>query len=78
MAFDYWQSQPLQEHKYTLSSLGLKKEKTYHYTSRDKAEDKMYSLLNKMGARAVTVYEDSENKTYICSNGVRFFISKTF
>ncbi len=78
MAFDYWLSQPLQENKYTLSSNGLKKEKTYHYTSRDKAEEKMYSILDKMGTRAVTVLEDNEDKTYICSNGVRFYIQRSF
>ncbi|MCD8204122.1 MAG: hypothetical protein LUB56_03275 [Coprobacillus sp.] len=82
MAFDYWESRPLHSaNKYTLSSIGLKGvRKEITFTSRDKAEDRMYELISKKGVHVTKVIEDSVNsdKAYYLSNGATCYISASF
>ncbi len=82
MAFDYWESRPLHSAtKYTLSSIGLKGvRREITFTSRDKAEDRMYELISKKGVHVTKVIEDNVNndKTYYLSNGATCFINMSF
>ncbi|MCD8204444.1 MAG: hypothetical protein LUC16_01260 [Coprobacillus sp.] len=82
MAFDYWESRPLHSAtKYTLSSIGLKGvRKEITFTSRDKAEDRMYTLISKKGLHVTKVLEESTNmdKTYLLSNGATCSINSAF
>ena len=63
-------------HRYTLASTGLERNIDKIYCSRNEATSKMYSLCNKYGLRVVEVYDDKHEKTYICNNGVRFYIHR--
>ncbi len=82
MAFDYWESRPLHNcDKYTLSSIGLKGvRKEITFTSRDKAEDRMYELISKKGLHVTKVLEEttSMDKTYLLSNGATCSINRAF
>lgn len=64
--------------KYSLTTIGLKKDKEYRFTSRNSAERKMYSIMDKLGLKAVKVYDDTHVKTYTCADGTRFVISRAF
>lgn len=64
-------------HKYTLDATGMKI-KTEIFYSRANAEEQMYKIINKKGLKLVEIYNDKHYKTYICSNGVRFYIHRAF
>ena len=63
-------------HQYTLASTGLKREVDKIYYSRGEATNKMYNLCSKYGLHIVKIYDDKHDKTYICNNGVRFYIHR--
>lgn len=65
------------KHNYTFAVIGLKKEKCRLFRSRAAANDYMYSLCRKHGLQIVDVWDDHHDKTYICQNGVRFFIQRS-
>lgn len=63
------------EHSYSLAATGIKlKEMTFN--SRQEANSKMYNLCEKYGLKIVKTYDDKHDKTYICDNGVRFYIQR--
>lgn len=65
------------EHTYSLSATGMK----FHdklYSSRDAAKKDMYKCMARKGLTLMQVYDDKHYKTYICSNGVRFYINRAF
>lgn len=64
-------------HQYTLASSGLgRKNLDKVYGNREIATQKMYSVCKKLGLQIVEVYDDKHDKTYICNNGVRFYIHR--
>ena len=63
-------------HQYTLASTGLGREVDKVYLSRDAATQKMYKLCAKYNLKIQEVYDDKHDKTYICNNGVRFYIHR--
>ena len=64
-------------HQYTLTSTGLgRKDLDRVYGSREAATKIMYSTCAKFGLHIVEVYDDKHDKTYICNNGVRFYIHR--
>ena len=66
------------KHTYVLEGVGVKPEKCFKkiYFNRDVAEKEMYRLMDKYSTKAVEVYEDNHDKTYVCDNGATFYISR--
>lgn len=63
------------EHRYTLASTGLKI-REQEFSSRPAAEKVMYSLMKKYRLHIENVYDDNHYKTYLCNNGIRFYINR--
>jgi hypothetical protein len=63
-------------HQYELVSTGLKHDCDKIFFSRENANQHMYKLCGKNGTRITKIYDDKHVKTYICENGVRFFVSR--
>ena len=63
---------------YSLSVVGAGKKHDTDciYNSRQQAEKVMYKMVNKLGTKIVTIYEDHHDKTYICDNNVSFYIQR--
>lgn len=62
-------------HWYTLAATGIKfKDKSF--SSRNVAEENMYKFINKNHFKINKIYDDKHYKTYICDNGVRFYINR--
>lgn len=66
---------PISEHYYTLAATGLKM-KSYTFSSRENATNKMYEIMGKKDLHVVETWDDKHYKTYICNNGVRFYINR--
>lgn len=64
------------EHRYSLCVSGLGRVKTYEFTSRHMANEKMYAICKKHGLKIVKIYDDKHDKAYFCDNGVRFNINR--
>jgi len=62
-------------HRYSLASTGLKFKSREFLTRRD-AEREMYKSLKKNHISVVEIYDDKHYKTYRCTNGVNFYISR--
>ena len=67
-----------QPHRYTFAVTGLKRCRRYDKTfaTRDEANLYMYKVINKLNLRINECYDDKHNKTYLCTNGVRFYINR--
>lgn len=65
------------KHDYSFEVIGLKKVHGRIFRSREAANDYMHILCRKYGLQIVKVWEDNHDKTYICQNGVQFFIQRT-
>lgn len=65
-------------HTYTFAVIGLPKSRKYErdFASRDAANDHMYKLMNKFNLRLEKMYDDKHCKTYVCTNGVRFYVNR--
>ena len=62
-------------HYYTFTATGIKvREKTF--ASRYLANQHMYKLMDKYGLHIENVWDDNHDKTYLCNNGVRFYIHR--
>ena len=70
--FDYYTMAP---HTYSLSVSGLKV-KTKRFASRQAANKAMYKLIGKYDLQLAEVYDDKHYKTYLFTNGVRFYINR--
>jgi hypothetical protein len=62
-------------HSYSFVATGLKTNERV-FASRQAANDHMYELCDKLGLHICDVYDDKHDKTYICDNGVRFYIQR--
>ena len=63
------------EHRYSFAASGLKM-KDKIYCSRQEANEEMYRIIKKYNLRVLKVYEDNHDKTYVCDNGVVFYIHR--
>ncbi len=62
---------------YHCSAYGTKyKQKSYN--TEEKAKYKIYKAVNKNGLIVKEIYKDELTTTFVCGDGVRFFIQKTF
>lgn len=66
---------PFSQHRYSFASTGLGV-KDKEFSTRQAAEEYMYSICDKRGLSIEKVYDDKHDKTYICANGVRFYIQR--
>lgn len=62
-------------HTYTVATIGAKV-KAKSFSSRQAANNYMYDQIGRLGLQIEEVYDDKHFKTYICSNGVRFFVGR--
>lgn len=46
------------------------------FSSRQAANEYMYDLCSKFGLHIVKIWDDNHDKTYICDNGVTFYIQR--
>lgn len=60
---------------YTLAATGTKF-RTKTFSSRQAAQNYMYEYCGKHHHIIDHVYDDKHFKTYICSDGVRFYINR--
>ena len=64
------------EHSYTLNATGIKmKERVF--SNRYDANKAMYNFMGKHNLCLEKVYDDKHCKTYVCNNGVRFYVCRT-
>ena len=63
------------EHYYTFACTGLKLP-TKEFSSRQLANEYMHKVCGKYGLQIKKVYDDKHDKTYICSDNVRFYIQR--
>jgi len=71
--FDYYFGNA--KHWYSLAATGVKF-RDKQFTSRQVAEEAMYKFINKNGLKVEKIYDDKHFKTYICENGIRFYINR--
>lgn len=63
------------EHLYTLGATGVKFRGGV-YTTRQAARRAMYNYIDKHHLHVVEKWDDNHYKTYLCENGVRFYINR--
>lgn len=63
------------KHIYTLAATGIKF-KSGEYSSRRLAESEMYRYIHKNGLIIKEVYDDKHFKTYVCQDGIKFYINR--
>lgn len=63
------------KHRYTLAATGIPF-RSMDFDSRQAAESAMYGMMDRRGLRALEVYDDKHDKTYVCANGIRFYITR--
>ena len=62
-------------HRYSLAATGIHF-RDREFGSRQIAEREMYEFINKKGLHIVEVWDDHHYKTYLCNNGIRFYINR--
>lgn len=63
------------EHTYTLAATGTKFH-SQRFSSRQAAQNYMYDYCNKHHIVIDHIYDDKHYKTYICRDGIRFYINR--
>lgn len=71
--FNCWTS----SHNYSLAVTGLKV-KSKVFSTREEANQMMYKIMAKYHLTLQKVFDDNHDKTYVCDNGVRFYIQRAF
>ena len=64
-------------HSYSLAATGLKV-KSKIFATREEANQMMYKIMAQHHLTIQKVFDDNHDKTYVCDNGVRFYIQRTF
>lgn len=64
------------EHRYNLVANGFRKKVDYEFQSRQQANRYMYKLMEKNNLVVVKQYNDKHIRTYICNDGVTFYVSR--
>ena len=65
----------LQKHYYTFACTGLKLHER-NFTSRQCANEYMYNQCAKHGLKVEEVWKDNHDVTFVCNNGVKFYIQR--
>ena len=48
------------------------------FSTREEANQMMYKIMAKYHLTLQKVFDDHHDKTYVCDNGVRFYIQRAF
>ena len=64
------------EHMYTLGVTGMKVKCDTYYATRQAATSKMYEIIGKKHLHIKEIYDDKHFKTYVCEEGVTFYINR--
>ena len=64
-------------HNYSLAVTGLKV-KSKVFSTREDANQMMYNIMAEYHLTLQKVFDDNHYKTYVCDNGVRFYIQRIF
>lgn len=64
-------------HRYSFAATGLRM-KSKEFDSRDEAKEQMYKVLSKNHLTILKIYDDKHDKTYVCNNGVKFYINRMY
>ena len=70
--FDYYFS-----NTYVLNATGIKMREK-RFGSREAANQAMYQYMAKHHITLKEIYDDKHNKTYVCDNGIRFYIQRLY
>lgn len=62
-------------HRYSLAATGIRFNDG-EFGSRRAAEVAMYKFINKKGLHIEQVWDDHHFKTYLCNDGIRFYINR--
>lgn len=62
-------------HLYTLAATGIKL-RAREFNHRRDAENAMYKVIGKKNLRIIERYDDKHFKTYVCENGIKFYINR--
>lgn len=73
--FDYFTLQPSNGHLYSVDSVGCNI-KSRTFSSRQLAKNYMYDYIDRKGIRIREKWHDGHYVTYVCDNGIKFFISR--
>ena len=64
-------------HRYSLAATGIPFV-SQEFTSRYNAEQVMYDFIGKHNLSINEVWDDKHYKTYLCENGVKFYINRVY
>lgn len=67
-----------QTHGYSFAASGLGKKVDRSFSSRNAANEYMYKLCKKYGLSIIETWDDHHDKTYVCTNGVKFYIQREY
>ena len=73
--FEYLLTSNYGKHRYSLAATGIKM-RSEEFSSRAAAEHTMHLAMKKYGLHIEGEYDDTHYKTYLCNNGVRFYINR--
>jgi len=65
------------EHTYSFACTGMKLGSKL-FSSRQAANQYMYSICDKYGLKINEVWDDNHDKTYIADGNVRFYIQRAY
>lgn len=63
------------KHRYSFAATGLKV-RSREFSTRQAALDHLYKICAKHGLVIKKIYDDKHFKTYICNDGIRFYIHR--
>ena len=63
------------DHRYTVASIGCNM-KDRQFSSRQEAKNYMYDYIDRKGFQVREKWHDGHYVTYVCDNGVKFFINR--
>ena len=63
------------KHIYTFAATGIKM-RVREFMNRESAKNAMYKFMARHNLSLQEVYDDNHDKTYVCTNGVRFYIQR--
>ena len=68
-------AQAYTKHYYTFACSGMKMS-CKEFTSREQAKEYMYRIIDKLGLTLLDKWKDNHDVTYVCNNGIKFYIQR--
>ena len=67
----------LRKHRYSFAATGIKIP-SKEFENREEAKDNLYREVSKHKLHIIKIYDDKHDKTYVCDNGVKFYINRFY